>query len=84
MSYFPPSTKPPPCGQDCWEWVENRNGGRTMAWVWTRSMHSCGHYFDVDAGVWKWSEEAIEARKAKAAEIKAMYGRNHATEGAAL
>lgn len=44
------ASKPPPCAQKCWEYVDKRAGG----WLYTDSVFACGHVYDADSGTWRW------------------------------
>ena len=48
--------RPPPCAEDCWEWLGRSRGGE-LVWRYTTSAHRCGHTWDQYAGRWTWSTD---------------------------
>lgn len=50
--------RPPPCAQECWEWIPTRGHGTPNTWTFTRSARHCGHYFDDHTRQWKWLPKA--------------------------
>ena len=48
--------KPPPCASLCWEWL-GRTGTGHLAWRYVSAADGCGHYYDADAGIWRWNAD---------------------------
>ena len=44
----PHTSEPPPCNCVCWAWADRHKG----AWLFTRSVTSCGHVPDVVSDRW--------------------------------